>query len=144
MKPVHQTQFAVPDEGEPGDPDTTGNCVAACVASILELDLADVPNFAAKPPGEYWPGVVEWMTARGWMPIVWDGHFPYPGYYMVSGNSPRGDFKHLVVYRDGEMVHDPHPSGDGLRGDPIDQWVLVPLDAGKWEPRRVPAASGTP
>lgn len=137
MKPVHQTQFYVPPKGEGGDPLKVGNCMAACVASVLELDLDDVPNFAANPPDTYWLSFIEWLMERGWYAVCFEGTFPYPGYYMVSGDSPRGDFKHLVVYCDDELAHDPHPSGDGLRGDPIDQWLLVPLDPGKWE-RRAP------
>ena len=139
MKPVHQTQFAAPAEGEPGDPKTTGNCTAACIASMLELNLADVPNFAVRPEGEWWPWMLQWLTDRGWYAIAFPGHFPYPGYYLVSGNSPRGDFKHLVVYCAGELVHDPHPSGAGIDGEPIDQWLLVPLDPGRWVRQSVPA-----
>jgi hypothetical protein len=37
------------------------------------------------------------------------------GYHIINGLSPRGDFYHSVVGQAGKMVHDPHPSGDGLR-----------------------------
>ncbi len=33
--------------------------------------------------------------------------------YMVSGLSPRGVL-HVVIFKNGEMIHDPHPSGEGL------------------------------
>ncbi len=33
--------------------------------------------------------------------------------YMVSGLSPRG-IEHVVIFQNGEMIHDPHPSRDGL------------------------------
>lgn len=37
MKPVNQTQFKPPD----------GDCLSACIASILELPLNKVPNYIA-------------------------------------------------------------------------------------------------
>ena len=33
--------------------------------------------------------------------------------YMVYGKSPRG-VSHVVIYMNGEMIHDPHPSNGGL------------------------------
>lgn len=34
-------------------------------------------------------------------------------YYMVSGQSPRG-VTHVCIYQNGVMVHDPHPTGEGI------------------------------
>lgn len=34
-------------------------------------------------------------------------------YYMVTGMSPRG-VTHVVIYQNGKMVHDPHPSNSGV------------------------------
>lgn len=127
MVPVHQTQFVA----KPGDPKVTGNCMAACVASLLEMNLEDVPNFAAIE-GDWWGEFQAWLYDRGWVALTLDGDYPWPGYSAISGDSPRGDFKHLVVGLNGKLAHDPHPSGDGLSGDPSHQWILVPLDAGQW------------
>jgi len=33
--------------------------------------------------------------------------------YTASGPSARG-VSHIVVYQDGKMIHDPHPSNEGL------------------------------
>lgn len=33
--------------------------------------------------------------------------------YMVTGMSPRG-ILHVVIFQNGEMIHDPHPSNDGV------------------------------
>lgn len=33
--------------------------------------------------------------------------------YIVSGDSARG-VTHVVIYQNGEMIHDPHPNRDGL------------------------------
>lgn len=34
-------------------------------------------------------------------------------YYLVSGDSPRG-VKHICIYQDGKLIHDPHPTGEGI------------------------------
>jgi hypothetical protein len=34
-------------------------------------------------------------------------------YYIVAGDAERGFF-HSVVYKNGKLAHDPHPSGVGL------------------------------
>lgn len=114
MIPVDQTQF-----GE------QGNCFAACVASILEIKLDEVPNFCAKPDG-WWLRFLRWMSDRGWGVIVLDlvdsegasaAAFlnRIQGYAWIgSGPADRG-LLHAVVYCGREMVHDPHPSRAGLQ-----------------------------
>ena len=106
--------------------------MAAAVASVLELDLDDVPNFAAVEGDGWWRSFTDWLAARGWGVIVLEGHYRWAGLALTRGKSPRGTYNHLVVTRAGELVHDPHPSGAGLDGNPIDHWVLVPLDPGGW------------
>lgn len=111
MKPVFQTIFD----------NRTGNCLQACVASIFELGLEDVPNFVGA--GEGWVEAycgflfeqyrLQVMTldrdALLRQGVWWPG-----GYHIISGDSPRGDWQHSVVGFEGEMVHDPHPEGGGL------------------------------
>jgi hypothetical protein len=125
MIPVTQTLFGKAE----------GNCLAACVASILELDLADVPNFCADQSDGSWlrrladwlaeralcavhasfvdgdPGVVpapeDLATMRAWMKLR------RVGFAIVSGYTTRG-LSHSTVWFDGELVHDPHPSQDPL------------------------------
>ena len=53
MKPVDQTILTAPG----------GNCFAACVASILELPLADVPNFCSEE--RWWNALQIWLCAIG-------------------------------------------------------------------------------
>ncbi len=110
MKPVDQTIFGMP----------LGNCFQACVASILELPLEAVPNF-----NEYehmwFPEFCEWAQLRGLNPVIcdvrdkdeWPSLCGKAGYYIASGPGPRGIF-HAVVYNGPEMVHDPHPSREGI------------------------------
>ena len=54
MKPVFQT------ETEAGG----GNALQACVASMCELPLSEVPNFIAAPEG-YLAAVQGWLAPRG-------------------------------------------------------------------------------
>jgi len=122
MKPVDQTKF-VPDPRS----DECGNCMQAAYASILELPLDEVPHFAATPGenGEWFDAVLTWCAARGY--AVVQSEEPIPGVLcLMSGKSPRGDFDHLVVGRDRDVLHDPHPSRAGLAGDPVVWWYLLP------------------
>ena len=34
-------------------------------------------------------------------------------YYIVSGDANRG-YEHAAIYKNGELVHDPNPEGNGL------------------------------
>jgi hypothetical protein len=127
MKPVDQTIFGAPH----------GNCFAACVASILELPLEDVPNFVLEGEG-WWNAAKAWLHERGYA-LLWVKHDavacgyvdPNPlidaGHYIITtGQSPRGEFLHCVIEHRGRIVHDPHPSRDGFVGAWVDFMVLIP------------------
>lgn len=111
MKPVHQTKFG----------NTDGNCLAACIASILEVELESLPNFHGKDWQERW---CEWLRPRGlflWRMDAPEGGFTEhpPGWTILSGQSPRAEelgeqWLHATVAFDGETVHDPHPDGRGV------------------------------
>lgn len=121
--PVHvdQTTF-----GFPG-----GNCFSACIATLLGLPLADVPYFME--PEDWWDGFLEWLRPRGLyalcFPLKDQGWRP-PGYHVLSGRSPRRpddpNAHHSVVARGDEIIHDPHPSRDGLLAH-LDVIVLIPM-----------------
>lgn len=123
MIPVDQTRFydpTVPVEEQ------RGNCLQAVIASLLELPLDEVPHFVQDHVDtdghrDWWESTLAFARSHGWnihatLPVT-----DYPGEHMfVSGPSPRGvdgdGLWHVVIYRDGEMVHDPHPDRTGLRG----------------------------
>jgi hypothetical protein len=94
-----------------------GNCQSACLAMLLGLELSEVPNFAVSD--ETWEQQASWLLARGlWRLTVvpWQG-LPWPpahGFYIAGGVSPRGH-RHSVIYRAGELWHDPHPEGGGIQ-----------------------------
>jgi len=107
MKPVDQTDLT----------STHGNCLSACVASILELSLADVPWFSLAGE-QWWDVLAAWVRTRGlgvtyYVPLG-EMHAPR-GYSIVGGASPRfPGATHACVAYDGNVVHDPHPSRVGL------------------------------
>jgi hypothetical protein len=144
MKPVQQTTFAPRVEGA-----STGNCLAAAIASVLDLPLDAVPNFAAIEGDAWWENLQRWLSDRGlgcvcvslnapsldqggWAWTLADGQW-----VLLNGKSPRGDWKHVVV---GEVVldgdgtaslqyrHDPHPDGSFLDGEATDVWLFTVAD----------------
>jgi len=101
MKAVFQTKFGKPH----------GNCLQACVATVLELELETVPNFV---DFEDWRGELQAFLARYGFWAVWLADGPTPrGYHLIEGIGPRG-LCHAVVGHNGEIVHDPHPDGGGI------------------------------
>lgn len=117
MIPVDQTMFY--DPTQPPEKQR-GNCLQAVVASLLDLPLDEVPHFVQDDVNSggkvhWWHSMVEFVRTHGWglHSAMLDTH---PGeHLMVAGPSPRGKgIHHVVIYKDGEMVHDPHPDRTGL------------------------------
>lgn len=108
MIPVTQTTFG---EGE-------GNCLQACLASILDVNIERIPWFGED--SSWTIRMNEWLFQFDIVAIqvdvdgftIVDSNLL--GYHIIAGPSPRGDYWHSVVGYKGKMVHDPHPSGDGL------------------------------
>lgn len=106
MKPIYQTKFGMPD----------GNCFAACLASVLELD--EIPEISGTDE-DWFERVNEYLEPFGLYYFEFNyadpsRTFNFPGYYLMIGPGPRG-INHAVVGFDGKMVHDPHPSKGGLK-----------------------------
>lgn len=120
MTPVDQDRFFDAEAG------TRGNCMQAAFASLLDFPLRAVPNFAEMPSHEWHENLFRWLGFLGL-----DVENVYPpgaapsGYAMASGLSPRGVL-HMVIVKDGELVHDPHPSRAGVQTIEC-YWTIVPL-----------------
>lgn len=93
--------------------DCRGNCQQAATASLLGLRLDDVPDFHDGDEDGFWVRFHSFIRARGFYVLALEPGCRPPGYYLAYGRSPRG-VRHAVVYRDGELVWDPHPSRAGL------------------------------
>ena len=105
MIPVDQTRFG---GGSPG-----GNCLMACVASIMGRSIAECIEVNTDDP-HYWEQLQKWLIAQGWQIRYRPRLQDVPSAYgIANGPGPRG-LLHSCVALDGEIVHDPHPSRAGL------------------------------
>ena len=109
-----------------------GSCFRACIASLIDHDLEDVPNFyKGIDPGDPVPAEVskwvrDWMRSRG-LALV---GFPFkvdkadelirsvcrahPGQaFILAGQSNKG-IDHAIIIRDGAVWHDPSGMGWSL------------------------------
>ncbi|WP_156748614.1 hypothetical protein [Mycobacterium sp. 1465703.0] len=117
------------------DPDTgsVGDCWRAGIASILGCPIAAVPHFVRDYPNQDGDEVARWFAeTQQWLIANHDVTIlyydtpdavraecraetsSYP-HILIDGRSPRG-VAHVVVGDaiTGEIMHDPHPSRDGL------------------------------
>lgn len=112
MIPVDQTVFG----------DGKGNCFAACVASLLHKQVADVPNFCVEhSDADWYLHFAKWLQSNGFGPLTfampdeaavahhlnWARTFAPGVPWIAGGDTPRG--KHAVIYVGGELAHDPNP-----------------------------------
>jgi len=123
MKPVYQTRV-----GE------NGNCFQAAVASILDLELEQVPDFCNDDPERWFLNLCDWLrqfnltammigAGKKWNDDI--AHVLKDVHLLAGGRSAVRPFDHEVVYLNGEMVHDPAPEGKGLKGWPKDFILFV-------------------
>jgi hypothetical protein len=121
MKPVKQTILSDPENN------IYGNCLRACLASILEVEIDSIPAFEKKyglESHEWYTDFQNYLDSQNlkdkgckYEPTEEQliNYTGIDGYYIVGGKSPRPIKNgHAVIYYKGNMVHDPHPSNDGL------------------------------
>lgn len=118
--------------------DRIGNCLQACVASIFELPIDDVPHFV-ELEDTWFMAMNEWCLSRFQCePVMIEAKsHPFQVFlgsciYIASGVSPRAsekepDLLHSCVYKDDELIHDPHPDQTGIM-DETDFILFVPID----------------
>lgn len=118
MKFIDQTLF-----GE------EGNCVQASVASILGLELDEVPNFIKEYPEtpDFWDAVEDFFLEKGFVLWLKGANLCLPVNYLAQGKTSRG-YHHMVVMNDGKLVHDPHPDRKGII-EVEHTWLVIPVDA---------------
>jgi hypothetical protein len=118
MRPVRQSV-----------PGPDGDCYAACVASLLEIDLDEVPDLI----GDRWASALRrWLAARDLCidfrpgdgrPLA-DQSDPPRG-YAVAGLRVLDGSVHAVVCHDGAIVHDPSPRPFGHPRWPVVLWTII-------------------
>lgn len=140
------------------DPKRVGNCFAACVATALGLKLTQVPHFVewgivyygdagpgVEGPHSHWHAMfLGFLAGRGLWPVKVQTLHDAPGELVfVGGQSPRG-ISHQVLYLDGELWHDPHPSRAGLASiDEDDFYVIREVGPGHHDHRPTPAEAAS-
>lgn len=140
MKPVMQTKFTKDD----------GNCLQACMASILELPIESVPDFVNTCGQKWLPEIIHWCHENGFGVVFANANADHVFPQMFLGNIygiasfsiPGHEYNHAVVvqfslsgvtHREHEsdlmhkmdIVHDPWPYPHRL-GDLENVMVLVP------------------
>lgn len=107
MKKVYQTILAGGDGFR-----KRGNCTEACIASLLNVELHEVPileNF-----GNKWRDAVKLFFKSKELVLEFDSLGPNNEYFIVEGYTER-DTKHCCIYdREDQLIHDPHPNNTGL------------------------------
>lgn len=116
MTPITQTRV--------GD---DGNCLPACIASILEIPLSAVPELGGDD--EWLDNLNGFLAGYGkrYTRVAAKGDVAPVGYHTVEGISPRGGL-HACVAKDGQLVHDPHPLDGTGRGLVEPKWWGVLSD----------------
>lgn len=115
-----------------------GNCVAACVASILELSIEEVPNFVGDYGDDWWSAYGDWLRERGFSAVEvkldreginWFGTGTV-GYFIatvpslnVTDPETGEPAWHAVVMRGATLAHDP---AIGKKRESVD-WEEVKL-----------------
>jgi len=126
MKPVFQTRFG----GSDSLAEEQGNCLAACLASIFELTLDEVPDPIMDEGAEWFREIQDWLRERNLWIVALEGVFAYEhaAYTILSCKSTvlPGE-KHVVVAYNGEVVHDPSPRAKSV-GEIEQTWVFAVLN----------------
>jgi len=126
MIPVDQTIFG----------SSHGNCMQACIASILEVEINSLPNFMEDGPDNFENKFNKWIDDQPFCCIeiiISDVNLVPHTYMIATGESPRNkDINHAVVYYNGKMVHDPHPDKTGIVGKPKSYTIFVIKDPSKF------------
>lgn len=95
--------------------DGGGNCFSACLASILEFDLEEVPHFVNQSELHWFHLAKKWLYEKGlelvWIPltVVETMDFKREIHYIGVGYCEDGGVHAVVVCND-EEVHNPSPS----------------------------------
>ena len=134
MTPTHCRVRHEPENG------TYGDCLRACVASMMDLPWDQVPHVAdnGRDGDSAMAQLRNWMKYKhGHVPFIvaWPGDIalddllemmrmlnPASTYILFGGTADGGD--HCVVCQGGRIVHNPAWTGS---------WIVGPLSNGTWQ-----------
>lgn len=126
MSPVDQIILHDPDNGQYGD------CMRACVASLLDLPPLAVPHFfeGGCDNAEFDRRVADFLELHGLIEFqlpadaAQHAHYTRNCHHLIYGYTERGTY-HAVVGLNGQVVHDPHPSKAGIIEDDRVQYAFL-------------------
>jgi hypothetical protein len=132
VTPVKQRNKHRPKEGVWGD------CHRACIASLLDLPLDDVPHFGDGGPAgeEFNDRVNHFLRSRnlaqgsaafaGSLESVLEMmKFINPGIYYILGGRSRTNVDHSVIAFENQIVHDPSLNNSGIIAPCDDGFIWV-------------------
>jgi hypothetical protein len=103
--PVFQTKY----HGE----GVRGNCMRGSLASVFEIAVEEIPEFEEMERTEWRPAFYAWLLSMGFDLIDSRVDPCLDDFYLAIGDAVAHDILHCVVYKNGKMVHDPHPVEPG-------------------------------
>ncbi len=107
----------------------------ACLASLFELPLEEIPEFGSQQGTAYFEPLQEWLARFGLALLVYpwwnvdddNGYLSHFGYHLLTGKGRGQTLRHIVVCERGKVVHDPLPNSTGL-AERDDYWFFVSLN----------------
>ena len=109
MKKLIQTRIHQPPQ--------RGNCFPTVIACFMDLESAeDAIQIQEHFDDDEWPNILmDWLIEKGWELGSLRDHLSTDEHYLVTGTSPRNpDIKHVCIYQNGKLYHDPHPDQTGI------------------------------
>lgn len=117
-------------------PNSYGDCIRACIASLLDLPTTDVPHFVRDgcAPEVTYQRIRDWLATRGIVPMLSGfaaSPTPEPILNFMGETNPGVYYvlmsaDHAVVCLGGEIVHDPAWVKSRLN-PPADAWLIMVL-----------------
>ena len=95
-----------------------GNCFPSVISCIMDLDSPeDVLQIQEYYNSEVeWKNILQqWLNDRGFVWKEMGCHINNDLYYIVIGKIKRfKNVRHVCIYKNGELFHDPNPCNEGL------------------------------
>lgn len=128
----------VRQDTEHNPPHSVGNCFRACLASLLEVTIHDIPAFETHPAfmdpnddGDWQKPLNDYLAEKGlFINMIKLSERVVPaGYCILTATSPIGKWGHCVIVKDGKQVFDP-AGRDIVLTELWDYVVLLPITDG--------------
>jgi hypothetical protein len=129
-----------------------GNCLQACLASILELPLEDCVDVNDSPDELWFEDLQRWLAEFGLSPILLPFDFNLrmaftDGVFYRTLLIAIGDVRgrpHACVFKGDILVHDPHPQRNGFDSKPTHALFFCALDPARFIDRSSDASEAAP